>query len=94
MSNIEEKFFETFEIEPLQTKFDVGASIDASIFEYPNVCDSILVKLICIIGSIYISMQDRETLKEHILAQCINIQMYSKDIKQQVQAIFKEMLNV
>lgn len=90
MTELEKQFFDTFGIEPRQIEFDIGASVNASIFEYPNVYDSILVKLICIIGSIYICAQDRETLKEHILFQCMNTQMHGRDIKQQVQALFKE----
>lgn len=89
-NDLEKQFFDTFGIVPKQIEFDIGASVNASIFEYPNVCDSILVKLICIIGSIYICTQDRETLKEHILVQCMNTQMHGREIKHQVQALFEE----
>lgn len=57
---------------------------------YPQITDRILLELICIIGSIYIYTQNRETLKEHILVQCMNTQMHDRDIKHQVQALFKE----
>lgn len=57
--------------------------------EYPEITDSRLVKLICIIGSIYICIQNRETLKEHILVQCINAQTNGRNIKRQVKALFK-----
>lgn len=59
------------------------------VYTYPQITDSILLELICIIGSIYICTQDRETLKEHILVQCINTQMYSRDIKHQVRTLFE-----
>ena len=57
---------------------------------YPQITSDILLELICIIGSIYICTQDRETLKEHILVQCMNTQMYSRDIKHQVRTLFEE----
>ena len=68
----------------------VTKECDARIIQKPQITDRILLELICIIGSIYICTQDRETLKEHILIQCVNAQMHGKDIKHQVQALFKE----
>ena len=58
--------------------------------DYPQITYRILLELICIIGSIYICTQDRKTLKEHILVQCMNTQTHGKDIKRQVQALFEE----
>lgn len=89
-NELEEQFFQCFGIKPKQIEFNIGASVNASIFEYPSVSNTILLKLICIIGSIYICAQDRETLKEHILVQCMNTQMHSKDIKHQVRKLFEE----
>lgn len=56
-------------------------------YEYPTITDRILLELICIIGAIYICARDKETLKEHILVQCM---VNNKDIKPQIQALFKE----
>lgn len=56
-------------------------------YHYPQITDRILLELICIIGAIFICTQDKETLKEHILVQCM---VNNKDIKPQVQALFKE----
>lgn len=61
-----------------------------AIKQYPQITDHILLELICIIGSIYICVQDREALKEHILVQCMNTQMHGRDIKQQVRTLFEE----
>lgn len=97
-NELEKQFFDTFGIEP---KHGVELTIDPTTddnvmnehnvcYGYPEITDRILLELICIIGSIYICTQDRETLKEHILVQCMNTQMYSRDIKHQVRTLFEE----
>lgn len=92
MNEIEKQFFETFGIEKKQTDWrpiwinGVIGDYD-KIYAYPQITDSMLLELTCILGSIFISVQDKETLKDHILNQCI---MNKDAIKQQVQALFKE----
>lgn len=88
-NELEEQFFQCFGIKP-KTNQVYGMQLDYHIDDYPQITDHVLLKLICIIGSIYICAQDRETLKEHILVQCMNTQMYSRDIKHQVRTLFEE----
>lgn len=88
-NELEEQFFRCFGIKP-KTNQVYGMQLDYHIDDYPQITDHVLLKLICIIGSIYICAQDRETLKEHILVQCMNTQMYSRDIKHQVRTLFEE----
>lgn len=88
-NELEEQFFRCFRIKP-KTNQVYGMQLDYHIDDYPQITDHVLLKLICIIGSIYICAQDRETLKEHILVQCMNTQMYSRDIKHQVRTLFEE----
>lgn len=102
-NELEKQFFDTFGIEPKEYKacdsFPCGNPRvecenckDYKLYktEYPQITNRILLELICILGSTYICVQDRETLKEHILVQCMNKQMYSKDIKYQVRTLFEE----
>ena len=48
-----------------------------------------MLELICIIGSIYICAQDKETLKDHILVQCMN---YSRDIDRDINKAYISLL--
>lgn len=86
-NEIEKQFFDTFGIEPVKYKRNVDDNAMFMDKVYPQITDSILLELICIIGAMYICVQDKETLKEHILVQCM---MHSEEIKHQVRAIFKE----
>lgn len=100
-TEIEKQFFDTFGIEPkLDCKrcgamaFALGQCLEVNCEKtYPQITDRILLELIRIISSIHIGTQDRETLKEYILVQCINTQMHDKDIKQQVRTLFEEIEN-
>lgn len=56
---------------------------------YPSITDRILLELIVILGSIFISVQDKYTLKDHILNQCI---MNKDVIKPQVQTLLEEVI--
>lgn len=102
LTKIEKQFFETFEIEPIKKCFngdciakeeigyDSNICDDKCVYidrQYPQITDHILLELICILGSIFISVQDKETLKDHILNQCI---MNKDVIKHQVQELFRE----
>lgn len=99
-NEIEKQFFDTFGIEPIKKQESELVAIGENIrglkrvekhfYEYPQITDRILLELICIKGGIYVCTQDRETLKEHILIQCMNTQMYSRDIKHQVRTLFEE----
>lgn len=80
-NEIEKQFFDTFGIKKKELEYPDNFTY------YPEITDHILLELICIIGSIYICTQDKETLKEHILVQCMN---YSRDIKHQVRTLFEE----
>lgn len=102
-NELEKQFFDTFGIEPkLDCKrcgamnFALGqcAEVDCE-KTYPQITDRILLELICIC-SIYeksidccywVIGEDIETLKKHILEDCID---YAKDIKHQVRTLFEE----
>lgn len=88
-NELEKQFFDAFGIKP-----DVISAPNYHwedyVMQYPQISDRILLELICIIGSIYICTQDIESLKEHILVQCMNTQMYGGDIKHQVRTLFEE----
>ena len=98
-SKIEKQFFDTFGIPLLCCKkyltkcmiYDCEncENFDSTFSTYPKITDRILLKLIVILGSIFICVEDVETLKDHILVQCINTQTYDRDIIQQVQKLFK-----
>lgn len=105
INELEKQFFDTFGIKPKKgcTAYDKFTEEEADVIcndkcaecsylddVYPKIASDRLLELICILGSTYICVQDRETLKEHILVQCMNKQMYSKDIKYQVRTLFEE----
>ena len=54
---------------------------------YPRITDNILLKLICILGTIYFCVESVEEIKERILNDCIDSK---ENIKHQVQALFEE----
>lgn len=96
MSEIEKQFFNTFGIEPLRKNIPCSECEfrleECGCFYcnreiYPPITDRILLELIVILGSIFICVEDVETLKDHILNQCI---MNRENIKHQVQSLFKE----
>ena len=85
MREIEKKLYETFGIEkkPVYSGSRLYNPVLTG-YEYPQITDAILLELIVILGSIFISVQDKETLKDHILNQCI---MNKDVIKQKIQAL-------
>ena len=107
MSEIEKQFFETFGIEKkpiysgssLYNPFLIG-------YDYPQITDSILLELICIINQICVSdygevdyyvSSNCKDLKQEIISQCnrladknATLETNGEYFKHQVQALFKE----
>lgn len=92
MSETEKQFFETFGIEERELEYPDNFTY------YPEITDSILLQLICILNKHYsehyqiasmIVGKNIEEVKKSILNDCIE-QNKHKDFKQQVQALFKE----
>lgn len=102
-NEIEKQFFDTFGLEPklVVTKDDWEKCKNLPRAEelfkhYPQITDHILLELICICNNTYINGYTNyftscgktvEEIKKEILKKCIFLQ---DDIKQQVQALFKE----
>ena len=93
--NLTEEFFRVFGIEPHRIQTQPGWYPDI-IEEYPDITVEKLLEMICICNSTYINGytnyfistgKTKEELKEEILKKCITL---SKDIKQQIQQIFKD----
>ena len=96
INELEKQFFDTFGIKPLmknipcsecEFRLEECGCFYCNRETYPQITDRILLELIVILGSIFICVEDVETLKDHILNQCI---MNQESIKHQVQSLFKE----
>ena len=93
-TEIERQFFETFGIEPRPIYSELWADEWVK-DEYPQITDRILLELICINAKSQDMYQDYykirsrnyNNLKIEILSDCM---CEREDIKQQVQALFKE----
>lgn len=99
-TELEKQFFDTFGIEP-KTNQVYGVQLDYHIEDYPQITDRILLELICIINKhsdfgLFSSKIDE--LKDEILDHCLVLigddtdytTGFEEEIKQQVQALFKE----
>ena len=100
-NKLEKQFFDTFGIDK-RIEFETCHAIDSSytystaIKRYPQITDSILLELICILNESPISISfdtlmlgasDVEKLKGYILLACMG---FNKDIKHQVRTLFEE----
>ena len=93
-TEIEKQFFDTFGIEA-KTNQVYGVQLDYHIDEYPEITDHILLELICIAHTspvITFVSRDVEKLKEEVLTVLCHYVNY-RDIKNQVQTIFKRCNN-
>ena len=97
-TNLEKQFFNTFEIEPdvesCYHKCDTKSYLNCkdcnkATVIYPQITDHILLELICIANDAYIDLKGTniETMKNNLLE---NFIFFRRDVKQQVQALFKE----
>lgn len=96
-NDLTKTFFDTFGIEPKQTCGRMGVCNNyvnyndcngCNSYKYPQITDRILLELICILNPYsYPSGENIQHLKEGVLKWCIK---FKNDIKQQVQALFKE----
>ena len=105
-TELEQEFYKVFEIEPNSKWHkckdynciccDEYEFCSKREFDYPKITDSTLLEMICICNSTYINGytnyfistgKTKEELKEEILGKCITL---SKDIKNQIQQLFKE----
>jgi len=102
-TDLERQFFDTFGIEPRHKCTDGALEpCDEQCnycgyyeLRYPQITDRILLELICILcqrdyelGCCWFAISNNvEELKNYLLGDCIE---WANDIKQQVQALFKE----
>lgn len=101
MSNIEEKFFETFEIKA-KTNQVYGIQLDYHVNSYPEITDHILLALVCVAMEYrdYPTTINMRNIKERTLRLLIGTKKYLKDtyssesyhnrLVRKVQAIFKK----
>lgn len=103
-TDIEKQFFDTFNIEKKQVDCGQLLRLDCedcktckySVYEYPEITDRILLELICVLTKSkamlpIICSENTQDLKDEILWDLIKAQtQFKKEIKQQVQALFKE----
>lgn len=95
-TDLEKQFFSTFGIEPEPIYSELWAD-ELVKYKYPQITDRILLELICIVAEYYCFRCDNwveqyesvDKLKSFILLELIGL-IYQKEIKQQVQALFKE----
>lgn len=88
MNEIEKQFFETFGVEPVPIYSKLWHIRD----KYPQITDHILLELICIAHTspvITFTSRNIWDLKEEVLLVLCNW-VNHRDIKHQVQALFKE----
>lgn len=98
MNNIEEKFYITFGIEPIELEYPDNTEY------YPEITDRILLELICILNETaceVLEAENIEDLKNEILETCIkvyNTPILTSDgdeydnyaIYEKIQSLFKE----
>lgn len=93
-TEIEKTFFDTFGIEPKLKTFAIqkdeqGELTYPPIYEYPQISDRVLLKLICIANEAYIDLEgtDIETMKNSLLE---NFIFFRRDVYDQVRTLFEE----
>lgn len=100
MTEIEEKFYKVFGIEPIEKPSFGDIECDECIHEdcdncgwaiYPKITDRILLELICVLGTIHLNIilkgKTIKEIKEFVLNDCI---IYESFIGQQVKALFEK----
>ena len=87
-TDLEKQFFSTIGIEPKVISAP-NYHWEDYVLEYPPITDRILLELICIANDAYIDLEGTniETMKNNLLE---NFIFFRRDVKQQVQALFKE----